>query len=318
MLPVLQLPVTKFSRVKGDTEIPLNTWVHVAGVYDGQNVKLFVNGIEQQQVKQVTGNIFINPTRKTRLGNKNFFGRLEETRISNVSRVGCDPGEIVTTDVRRKFFYSGWRVIEEREQTAAEGQTLGQELPCHEVENLLIDPNTISKVLKSKYYNKYVSKNPQEIKKDLEDIAKKMTADVIREMVAFRMNALLMPQDYSMVSICKGVDVLEDCDSMAILKKKFLETANSRFLEVQKFMAEESSSQIFEEVAKEVKEWLSSEFWVDFFPGKELLDALLKKYGIDKKAMSTFKVHLVQECVKTPKNTLQQTLSWLKKSSELE
>ncbi|WP_372371342.1 RHS repeat-associated core domain-containing protein [Candidatus Uabimicrobium sp. HlEnr_7] len=140
---------TTRTRVRGDIEIPLRTWVHLAGIYDGQTVKLFVNGVEQQKVKNVSGNIAIDPTVKTRLGNGQFFGLLEETRISNVARIGCDPGEIVTQDIRRNFFYSGWRVIEERQQTGEAGQQLGDEI----VSRQFVDGNGIDEHLQLRVFN---------------------------------------------------------------------------------------------------------------------------------------------------------------------
>ncbi|WP_372370415.1 RHS repeat-associated core domain-containing protein [Candidatus Uabimicrobium sp. HlEnr_7] len=140
---------TTRTRVRGDIEIPLRTWVHLAGIYDGQTVKLFVNGVEQQKVKNVTGNIAIDPTIKTRLANGKFFGLLEETRISNVARIGCDPGEIVTRDIRRNFFYSDWRVIEQRQQTGEVGQQLGDEI----VSRQFVDGNGIDEHLQLRVFN---------------------------------------------------------------------------------------------------------------------------------------------------------------------
>ncbi|WP_372369475.1 RHS repeat-associated core domain-containing protein [Candidatus Uabimicrobium sp. HlEnr_7] len=140
---------TTRTRVKGDVEIPLQTWVHLAGVYDGQTVKLFVNGIEQQKVKNATGGIFLDATKHNRLGNKNFFGLLEETRVSNIARVGCEPGEIIFNNVRRSFFYSGWRVIEEREQKAEVGKLLGEEI----VSRQFVDGPQIDEHLQMIEYN---------------------------------------------------------------------------------------------------------------------------------------------------------------------
>jgi len=42
--------------------------------------------------------------------------------------VGCAPGGVADKDVQRSFFYTGWRVVEEREQVVEEGQQLGAEI----------------------------------------------------------------------------------------------------------------------------------------------------------------------------------------------
>ncbi|WP_372371353.1 RHS repeat-associated core domain-containing protein [Candidatus Uabimicrobium sp. HlEnr_7] len=115
------------TKVRGNVAIPLATWVHIAGVYDGQSLKIFVNGTLLDE-KPLIGNVVINVAEHTFLGSTSLAGNLEETRISNIARVGCAPGGLVTKDVRRSFFYSGWRTIEEREQAAEIGQAFGQEI----------------------------------------------------------------------------------------------------------------------------------------------------------------------------------------------
>ncbi|WP_372369015.1 RHS repeat-associated core domain-containing protein [Candidatus Uabimicrobium sp. HlEnr_7] len=130
-------PVT--TRVRGNVAIPLSTWIHIAGVYDGQSVKIFVNGNLLAE-KPLTGNVVIDPTVRTFLGANNFVGNLEETRISNIARVGCAPGGIINKDVRRSFFYSGWRVVEEREQEREAAQAFGDEVITRQfVDGLGID-----------------------------------------------------------------------------------------------------------------------------------------------------------------------------------
>jgi len=43
----------RYVSANGTSPLPLNTWSHVAGVYDGQSVSLFVNG---ERIAQTTGN----------------------------------------------------------------------------------------------------------------------------------------------------------------------------------------------------------------------------------------------------------------------
>ena len=152
-------------RVAGDVAIPFRTWVHVAGVYDGSTMRILVNGIEQAKVKNITGNIAIDPTQNVFLGNKNLFARLEETRISNIARNDCPQGEIITQNIERKFFYSGWRVIEEQqsivEEHANSTETFPNALFRHYIDGIGIDEhltldqynNDGSQIVRTIYYH---------------------------------------------------------------------------------------------------------------------------------------------------------------------
>ena len=70
--------------------LDLNTWYHIAGTYNGQFVRYYVNGCLVIE-KPFTGNLFQNDF-TTAIGNQStneseqFYGRLDEVRIWNVCR----------------------------------------------------------------------------------------------------------------------------------------------------------------------------------------------------------------------------------------
>ena len=87
----------KYVSPRHETKLALNLWTHLAGVYDGQAVHLFVNG---KRVESLSGNgarktnalpLFIgadpdnyrNPTRP-------FAGKLDEVRLSTGVRYTTD------------------------------------------------------------------------------------------------------------------------------------------------------------------------------------------------------------------------------------
>jgi len=76
--------------VTSDTVVQNNLWTHVAGVYDGSSMKIYINGILEKIVPQ-TGNIsvsnyplFIGKAPWTPYNNYN--GQIDEVRIWNVAR----------------------------------------------------------------------------------------------------------------------------------------------------------------------------------------------------------------------------------------
>jgi hypothetical protein len=72
--------------VNGTAALPVNTWSHVAGTYDGTTLRLYVNGT-QVTSKAVTGSI-VSSTGPLRIGGNSiwgeyFRGRIDEVRIYN-------------------------------------------------------------------------------------------------------------------------------------------------------------------------------------------------------------------------------------------
>jgi RHS repeat-associated protein len=134
------------ASVTSNIPLPLSQWVHVAGVYDGSRIYLYINGIKQDNQAMLTGNIKLTSTRIA-FGGMGFMGRLDEARISNTARTtfSFNNGNGISSNngngnsstyiqelVHRTFYYSGWRLIEEHErigtqETPTSPITFGQE-----------------------------------------------------------------------------------------------------------------------------------------------------------------------------------------------
>src|SRR3989344_8892334 len=81
-------------EVDGNTELELNRWYHIAMTYDGESIKVYVNGVEDGATER-TGNILITG-QALYIGwgepgvNFYFNGAIDEARISNISRTNFD------------------------------------------------------------------------------------------------------------------------------------------------------------------------------------------------------------------------------------
>jgi predicted ATPase len=158
-------------------------------------------------------------------------------------------------------------------------------LEKHELENYLINFKIISSVLEE-IFN--ITKSQGELKDIFYDAALSMSSDVIRDMVAFRLNLILKPQDFSVGKVLNKqsyFDVIEDrCSTKsshsAVMKNKFIETSKSIHDSIITSLSQEAINQEVERCENEVKSSLTTDGWLNLFPGKELIETAAKKIGI--------------------------------------
>ncbi len=77
-----------FNETIDPSQVPLNTWTHVALVRNGATITFYVNGVLSSSVAAMDGNTFRNGTNSLRIGSQNrggmtraFPGRIDELRI---------------------------------------------------------------------------------------------------------------------------------------------------------------------------------------------------------------------------------------------
>jgi RHS repeat-associated protein len=82
------------SGVTAGTQLPLSAWSHLVGTYDGQQARIFVNGIADPNSVAVSGNIDYGTSKGVTIGKdginspltEGWNGQLDELRISSVPR----------------------------------------------------------------------------------------------------------------------------------------------------------------------------------------------------------------------------------------
>jgi ABC-type lipoprotein export system ATPase subunit len=171
--------------------------------------------------------------------------------------------------------------------TKYRGHTSGKifVLEKHELENYLINYEIISTVL-SEIFN--IQKTPAELEEIFYSTAVKMSSDVIREMVSFRLNLLIRPQDFSIGKVLNNQAYFEiDGQSIStkdvhnsVLKKKFCETAEEIHNSLTTSLSQEAITKEIEACELQVKQSLETGQWVNLFPGKELIELVAKQLGV--------------------------------------
>lgn len=85
-----------FKVVEAINTVQLNTWQHVAGVWNGTDLKIYVNGVLSGTTTNVTDSSFVTSTNSTFIGNNQagspeiFTGDIDEVRIWNIARSQTD------------------------------------------------------------------------------------------------------------------------------------------------------------------------------------------------------------------------------------
>ncbi|MEE9327091.1 MAG: heparin lyase I family protein [Cocleimonas sp.] len=92
---------TTTTTLIGTKNIPVGKWVHVAAVYDGTKMKLFVDGQENGSVNK-TGTVSTNPFIGIHIGdnpatgNRNFSGAIDDLRVYSHALSANDLNELLT------------------------------------------------------------------------------------------------------------------------------------------------------------------------------------------------------------------------------
>ncbi|WP_321321881.1 AAA family ATPase [Labilibaculum sp.] len=158
-------------------------------------------------------------------------------------------------------------------------------LAKHEIENYLIDFHIISLVLKD-IFN--IDKTEEELKTLFHSTALKLSSDVIRDMVSFRLNLELKPQDFSIGKVLANQAYFTNGDgnyspksaSKEIFERKFVEISTSINQTLSSSLSQSHIETMIQSCETEVKNALESDLWLDLFPGKELLENVGKSLGI--------------------------------------
>jgi hypothetical protein len=156
-------------------------------------------------------------------------------------------------------------------------------LERHELENYLLDFDLISKTLAELFD---LRRNPVQVEEELLTIAKSMAGDVLRDMLAFRLNMLFRPEDFSVPRLFKGeidYDVASGWSQRISDLQTALESkADGVVNELRSRVGNHNFTALFNECRTELEVALKGKTWMYLFPGKELLDNYCKHLQLSK------------------------------------
>lgn len=179
-------------------------------------------------------------------------------------------------------------------------------LEKHEIENYLINFELMSTVL-ADYFDTNLS--AAQVRERLHSVARNMAGNVLRDMVAFRLNLAFQPEDFSIPQLLQD-DIT--CAEGGQWTQQHMQTLENQLKQRSQNVVQELSGRIqghqfdqfFEQCKTEVANALQGDHWLNLFPGKELITRFCQELQIGRtpifqnaiiKEMSSNRQHIPAE-----------------------
>ena len=175
-------------------------------------------------------------------------------------------------------------------------------LDRYHIENYLLDEDIIAKV-QTNIFNKPT--NASSVQQKLKNIAQRISAEVLRDMIAYRLNLIYRPQDFSIGDFMRNQAILNDAgefDAVKVLdlKKHFAEKTKVVNKDLLTLTGSEALEDFISKCQEELQQALFGEGsqWRALFPGRRLLEEYTCKEGLGKSPF--FQNSLIKELSTTP------------------
>lgn len=240
---------------------------------------VFLEGDNSSQDRKLFASIFSQGASSVKLIPAHGSGSLSRLNAAILSIMESNIGWMKFFLVRDRDYLTEEMINKYRSHTSGRIYVLSR----HELENYLLDFDLIQLVLSDVFQ---IIRTPSELKSVFLESAFKLSSSVIRDMVAFRLNLLVKPQDFSLGKILASESFFESGSTTPVpahrelLRARFSEAAKRIDNELEASLSSSAVEGIIAAAEAEVADALKSDKWLDLFPGKELLEMSAKRLGI--------------------------------------
>ena len=172
----------------------------------------------------------------------------------------------------------------------------------YHIENYLLDDEAIAKV-QTDIFGKPT--DPATVKEKLKTIARQILAEVLRDMVAFRLNLIYRPQDFSLEDFMKGEVILNSngeliSEKIEQFKAHFATKTDAISTDLVAKTKREALYTLISQCQEELRQAVigDDDGWRALFPGRRLLEEYAKKEGLGKPPI--LQNSLIKELSTTP------------------
>jgi hypothetical protein len=205
------------------------------------------------------------------------FSELERINRAVLSMIDAEVGWC-------KFFLIRDRDYLDAEMLAQRREKLGNRmyiLQRHELENYLLNFELIAKIM-TEIFDHSIS--AEEVRDSFLECAISISGNVLRDMIAYRLNLKFQREDFSVPKLQEGqLAFLEgewNSDELSALRGLLESRCVDVTGQLQQQIGEIAFDAVFTSCKSEIENGLKSEAWVEEFPGKELLRAFILRMGL--------------------------------------
>jgi energy-coupling factor transporter ATP-binding protein EcfA2 len=154
-------------------------------------------------------------------------------------------------------------------------------LQRNQIENYLLAEEVISRV-ENDILGK--SSTPEQVEADLRRAARNLAGETLREMLAFRMNRVFAPQDFSMDRMLQDQACIDEHGEwidqpIQALKSRFQETVSNSLAGLEQAASSDSVERLVVECQDAVRSAVLNDGWRSLLPGKRLIEEYARIRG---------------------------------------
>ena len=172
----------------------------------------------------------------------------------------------------------------------------------HQIENYLLEPAVVAAVETD------ILGSPRTVDEaltTLREAARNLAGETLREMLAFRMNRVFSPQDFSMERVLQGQNCLDDngqwlAEPLGALRTRFVERVDAARTGLQATASAEAVELLLAECSEVVRTAVTGDSWRSVMPGKRLIDEYARLRGHPAAVVPALTNSLVKQFSSTP------------------
>jgi len=205
------------------------------------------------------------------------FSELERINRAVLSMIDAEVGWC-------KFFLIRDRDYLDAEMLAQRREKLGNRmyiLQRHELENYLLNFELIAKIM-TEIFDHSIS--AAEVRDSFHECAISISGNVLRDMIAYRLNLKFQREDFSVPKLREGQLAFHEgewnSDELSALRGSLESRCADVTGQLQQQIGEIAFDAMFTSCKSEIENGLKSEAWIEEFPGKELLRAFIRSMDL--------------------------------------
>lgn len=257
---------------------------------------VFTEGRNSSADRKMFERLFPQSSRDLKIIPANGCGEIERINRAVLSLLESNVGWCRFVLIRDRDYMTNDTVNAMRERAGSRLFVLDR----HEIENYLIQFDVMAKVVDEIFGKNMTAEN---VEAEFRQCAGEMAGDVLRDMLAFRLNGIFRPEDFSVPRFGQGqtaftVDSGWDSEPLTELRSRLRVKTDTVVADLRSRVTDHDFDALFEHCRNEVEVAMRERGWINLFPGKELIQSFCRRHGLGKPPV--FQNSVIKEMAANP------------------